>query len=109
LSYRICRDAGVLTTALIGFEYMTEVGPPDTPGWTIVGGRAEGDLVPDLPADLWQLRWRDTGRSIRLADPLYGNQRTLSVAEVATNGGTVTFAVTEVSNGVYLFALPGIR
>ena len=51
----------------------------------------------------------NTSRSIRLAGPLYRNQRTLSVVEVATNAGTVTFAVTEVSNGVYLFALPGIR
>lgn len=88
---------------------MTKLGPPGAPGWTVVGGHGEGDPVPELPADLWQLRWRNTSRSIRLADPLYGNQRTLSVVEVATDEGTVTFAVTEVSNGVYLFAVPGIR
>lgn len=81
---------------------------PKSSGWEIVGGRAEGDHVPGLPADLWEREWRHTNRSIQLADPLYGGQRSLSVVEVGTNDATLTFAVTEVSNGIYLFALPRV-
>ena len=40
---------------------------------------------------------------------MYGNQRDLDVVEIDTDDGLVTFAVREVSNGVFLFALPGIR
>lgn len=79
---------------------------PDTPGWSVVGGRGEGDAVPGLPANLWQLEWRSTSRTILVADPLYGNQRSLRIVEVDTDDDIVKFAVDEVSNGVYLFALP---
>ncbi len=41
-----------------------------------------------------------------MADPLYGNQRSLRIVEVDTDDDIVKFAVDEVSNGVYLFALP---
>lgn len=85
---------------------MTQPAWPNTPGWSVVGGRAEGDPAPDLPADPWQLTWRSTMRTIRVADPIYGNQLSLTVAEVDTTESTVMFAVTEVSNSVYLFALP---
>lgn len=88
---------------------MTKFGPPDTPGWTLVGGRSYADAVPDLPANIWELRWRSTGASIRVTDPIYGNQRSLAVVEIDTEEGALTFAVDEVSNGVFLFALPGVR
>jgi hypothetical protein len=88
---------------------MTNFGPPDSPGWTLIGGRSYADSVPDLPADLWDLDWRSTGESIRVTDPLYGNQRSLSVVQIDTVDGAVKFAADEVSNGVFLFALPGIR
>jgi hypothetical protein len=71
----------------------------------VLGGRGEGEPVPDLPNELWSLSWQSTGRSIQVTDPLYGNQRSLSVVEVDSDVGTVTFAVTEVSNGVYRFAV----
>ena len=50
-----------------------------------------------------------TGETIRVSDPIYGNQLSLDVTEIQTDGGKVKFAVREVSNGVYLFALPGVR
>lgn len=87
---------------------MTKFGPPNTPGWTVVGGRSHADPVPDLPENVWELDWRSTGRSVRLSDPLYGNQRSLAVVEVDSPDGTVTFAVDEVSNGVFLFAVPRV-
>ena len=87
---------------------MTRFGPPDTPGWTLVGGRYEGDSVPGLPTDLWDLNWRSTGNSIRVTDPIYGNQQTLWIVEVESQTGVTAFAVDEVSNGVYLFAVPRV-
>ena len=84
-------------------------GPPDSPGWTLVGGRSYADAVSDLPSNVWDLDWRSTQESIRVTDPLYGTQRTLDVVEIDTDQGVVTFAAGEVSNGVFLFALPGIR
>lgn len=89
-------------------HHMSRFGPPDTPGWTLVGGRSEGDSVEELPEGLWDLDWRSTGRSIRATDPIYGSQRTLWIVEVESQADVVTFAVDEVSNGVYLFAVPGV-
>ena len=87
---------------------MTKLGPPDKPGWPLVGGRSYADSVPDLPDDLWDLDWRSTGESIRVTDPLYGHQRSLSVVEIETVDGTARFASAEVSNGVFLCALPRV-
>lgn len=87
---------------------MVTYGWPNTPGWTVIGGRGEGDDVPDLPATIWQSRWHRTGETIRVSDPIYGNQLSLDVTEVEADGRKVRFAVREVSNGVYLFALPGV-
>jgi hypothetical protein len=87
---------------------MSRFGPPDTPGWTVLGGRSEGDSVPELPTDLWDLDWRSTGNSIRVTDPIYGNQWTLWIVEVESHSDVITFAVDEVSNGVYLFAVPRV-
>lgn len=87
---------------------MPSFGPPDTPGWTLLGGRAEGDSVPELPEELWNLNWRSTGNNIRVTDPTYGNQRTLWIVEAESQAGVITFAVDEISNGVYLFAVPGV-
>lgn len=88
---------------------METYGPPNTPGWTVIGGRGEGDAVPDMPADIWQVDWQSTGERIRISDPIYGNQLTLDIAELETDGRTIRFAVREVSSGVYLFALPRVR
>jgi hypothetical protein len=87
---------------------MTKLGAPDTPGWRLVGGRSYADSVPNLPDDLWDLDWRSTGESIRVTDPLYGTQRSLSVMEIEAVDGTLRFASGEVSNGVFLFALPRV-
>lgn len=86
-----------------------KAGPPDTPGWTLIGGRSSADSVVGLPSNVWALDWRSTGESVRVTDPLYGTPRTLHVVEVETDKGVVTFAAGEVSNGVFLFALPGIH
>lgn len=59
-----------------------------------------------LPDNLWTQRWRATGETVRLTDPLYGNARQLSVVEIDGERGSTRFAVVEVSNGVYLFAEP---
>jgi hypothetical protein len=85
---------------------MTRSPRPDTPGWTVLGGRAEGDAVPDLPPDLWDVAWRSTDRSILVSDPIYGRRLTLSVCEHESDGRVTRFAVREVSNGMYLFAIP---
>lgn len=82
--------------------------PPDTPGWTLVGGWSEGDSVPELPEDVWNLKWRSTDKNICATDPIYGNPRTLRIVEFDSQAAVVTFAVDEVSNGVYLFAVPGV-
>ena len=88
---------------------MNAIGPPDTPGWTLIGARSYADSVPDLPDDIWEVPWRNTGKSIQVTDPIYGNQRSLSICEVDAEDRVVTFAVEEVSNGVFLFSLPGVR
>lgn len=85
---------------------MTKFRWPDHPRWSVVGVCAEGDPIPDFPKEIWQLEWRNTSRAIQVSDPRSGNQHSLSVMDVETNQGTITFAVTEVSNGAYLFALP---
>ena len=72
----------------------------------VVGGRPEGDAVPDLPPDLWDVEWRSTDQSILVSDPIYGRQLTLSVCELESGDRVTRFAVREVSNGVYLFAIP---
>ncbi|WP_296605044.1 hypothetical protein [Nocardioides sp.] len=64
--------------------------------------------MPDLPDDLWDLDWRTTGESIRVTDPLYGNQRSLPVVEIDAADGAARFAADEVSNGVFLFAVPRV-
>lgn len=79
---------------------------PDEPGWSIYGGFGEGMPVPHLPADFWTLRKVPTGRTIPMKDPLYGRQLHLRVYQADTADGPVTFAMREVSNGVYLVAVP---
>jgi hypothetical protein len=81
-------------------------GPPDTPGWAVVGGRSHADPVPGLPVDVWDLHWRSTGASIRVTDPVHHHQRSLHVVEAETDAETARFAVDEVSSGVFLFAVP---
>lgn len=79
---------------------------PDASGWTVLGGYPEGASVPGLPIEFWHLPWRRTVK-ILLTEPLHGTQRSLDVVHVDTESdGTVKFAVDEVSNGIYLFALP---
>ena len=85
---------------------MTKLRPPDTPGWIVVGGRSEGMELAELPVDIWTVDWHSTGAKVLVSDPLYGVQRALTVVEIDSGDGTITFAVDEVSNGVYLFALP---
>lgn len=80
-----------------------------SPGWTVLGGFTESDDVPGLPSGHWALPWTATGDSAQVTDPLYGNQRALAVHDVAGPGGLARFAVTEVSNGVYLVAVPTPR
>ena len=59
-----------------------------------------------MPNEFWHLPWRRTVK-ILLTEPLYRTQRSLDVVHVDTGSdGTVRFAVDEVSNGIYLFALP---
>ncbi len=53
---------------------MVTYGPPNTPGWTVIGGRAEGDTVADMPPGIWQVRWHRTGETIRVSDPIYGKR-----------------------------------
>jgi hypothetical protein len=74
----------------------------------LVGGRSEGDCVLGLPEDVWNLRWRSTGESIRASDPIYGSPLTLRIVEIDSQESVITFAVDEVSNGVYLFAVPRV-
>jgi len=75
---------------------MPTRGCPDTPGWRVVGGRGEGDAVPDLPADLW------------LASAS-GGRRTGRFYELESDGRVTRFAMREVANGTYLFAIPSPR
>ncbi|WP_418059538.1 hypothetical protein [Pimelobacter simplex] len=65
--------------------------------------------MPGLPDDVWEREWRSTGWSVRVTDPRHGTPRTLWVVEVASEDAVVTFAADEVSNGVFLFALPRPR
>lgn len=81
---------------------------PNEPGWTLVGGSCEGDLVPELPVELWSLKWENTRKRIPFKDPTHGRQLYLDVYEIASTQGPVTFAVREVSNVVYLFAVPRV-
>jgi hypothetical protein len=85
---------------------MTTSELPDTPGWTVSGGLTSGQPVDGLPADVWARDWRYTDEVIRVRDPLYGKQVVLGVTEIDADDGVVTFAYTEITNGVYLFALP---
>lgn len=84
---------------------MTERREPNTSGWKVVGGYREGDEVPDLPEGLWDTPWHRSEQSILVTDPLYGHQRSLVVVNLDEPRGVV-FAVGEVSNGVYLIAVP---
>lgn len=72
----------------------------------MLGGFTESDDVPGLPSGHWALPWTATGDSVLATDPLHGNQRTLAVHEVAGPDGLARFAAAEVSNGVYLVAVP---
>ncbi|WP_207392592.1 hypothetical protein [Aeromicrobium sp. IC_218] len=81
---------------------MVTMDVPDELGWALVGGRREGDSVPELPADLWSSKWRSARRRIPFKGPIDG------VCEVESTTRTQTVAVREVSNGVYLPAMPRV-
>ena len=74
----------------------------------MIGGYLEGEVVPALPEDLWELRWEDTGSTVMVADPLYGNERSLAVHDVISGGEVTRFAYAEITPGTYLFALPDL-
>ena len=85
---------------------MTTRSEPNQPGWALIGGFSEGRDVPGMPGDFWDARWEETGERIPMKDPLHGNQRYLRVCRIRTTEGTVTFAQDEVSNGIFLLAVP---
>lgn len=80
--------------------------------WRVVGVVSDGagvDLAGDGGVDVWALAWGAVGGDgVVVSDPVYPEQRhRLAVYEARLpGGGEVVFAAGEVSNGVWLFAVP---
>ncbi len=81
---------------------------PLAPDWRVVGAVVEFDPIDVGGVNPWDYysHWTSVGR-VTLQDPLYAWQHDrLTVYEIPTPGGPVRFAAGEVSNGVWLFAVP---
>jgi len=75
------------------------------PGWKLVGVVIEGDPIDIQGLDPWKENWSGSERSISVGHPSYPQQRHSADVFSAVNaaGREVTYAVTELSNGVYAF------
>lgn len=76
-------------------------------GWDVLGVFVEGAPIVLCGVDPWGSENRPTGRTIPVAHPAYPHQRYRAhVIEAAGfDGEMVTFALVEVSAGVYAFFL----
>ena len=66
----------------------------------------EADDIVINGVPVWRSEWRATGDRIRLTR--YGQSVSLPVYEASSGDARAQFAADEVSNGVYLFALPRV-
>ena len=51
--------------------------------------------------NIWEHTWLNTGQSIVIQDPLYGQTYSMPVYEIRNGTGRARFATTEFSNGVW--------
>jgi hypothetical protein len=76
-------------------------------GWLLVGVVFEGEAICVDGINPWLFKWRNVEREVELEDPVYGRQyHKLTVWQVDTEIGSVTFAAGEVSNCVWCFYTP---
>ena len=66
----------------------------------------EADDVVVNGVPVWRSEWKATGERVRLSHN--GEPVTAPVYEASADGSRAQFAAVEVSNGVYLFALPRV-
>jgi hypothetical protein len=80
---------------------------PITPGWRFVSIGFEGAPAEIRGVDVWSSEWSSTGGRVTVAHPSYPAERhTMFTYEVDVDGGTVSFAAGEFSNGVWGFFEP---
>ena len=80
-----------------------------TPGWINIATCIEGDPVVINDLDLWQHTWHALGGDpIVVAHPSYPEQlHSMRVYELRSSEKIVTFAASELSNGVWGIYIPG--
>ena len=69
--------------------------------WKYSTAIVEGELYTIHGLNIWDYEWKSIGQSINVKDPLYGQDYTMTVFEIADNGIVVTFAAGEFSNGIW--------
>lgn len=53
--------------------------------------------------NIFDYKWKDTGKKITVKDPLYGQEHIADICKVVIEGKEYEFACCEFSNGVYGF------
>ena len=71
--------------------------------WKFAGAAPDGQSFKIGGLDVWQYTWRDTKEWVHVVDPLYHQDFTFSVYEIASADRTVFFAAGEFSNCMWGF------
>jgi hypothetical protein len=76
-----------------------------THDWEYVTTVVDGNRFEIAGLNIWDNKWIDTGESIHIKDPLYGQEYSFPVYEIISGEKKVRFATGEFSNciwGIYL-------
>ena len=71
--------------------------------WTLLKVVVDGERLEINGVNVWDHHWTDTGQTVKVKDPLYGKEHTLSTYRVDADDKTIIFSATEFSNCVWGF------
>lgn len=69
--------------------------------WKYITAIVEGEPYTINGLNIWDHEWKTTGQSINVKDPLYGQDCTMTVFEIAFNDIIVMFAAGEFSSCIW--------
>ena len=73
--------------------------------WKHIKTIVDGDEFRIKGLNIWEHNWKRTGQKIVVKDPLYGQEHSMDIYEIANKESTVVFAAGEFSNcvwGIYI-------
>ena len=69
--------------------------------WKFNTSCIEGEPVIVDGLNLWEFKWKDTGKRVHIKDPRYGEDHTFNIFEITNESKVLRFAAGEFSNMVW--------